>query len=168
MAVTLVRHTTPDVAKGTCYGRTDLLLAPSFETEAAQVLDALPNATGVLSSPLTRCHQLARRIADHVKAELVLSEHWIEMDFGAWEGVPWADIERRDLDAWAAAFMEFNSHGGESVAMLETRVRAALDDTPDGSIVVTHSGCIRAACAIYGIREAWDTDTPFGGFVTLG
>ena len=89
------------------------------------------------------------------------------MDFGRWEGIPWADIPRPDLDAWAADFMQDAGHDGESVAMLETRVRAALSQTPDNAIVVTHSGCIRAACAIRELHDGWDTETPFGGMVTL-
>ncbi|MFP7571440.1 histidine phosphatase family protein [Marivita sp. S2033] len=167
MALTLVRHTTPAVAAGTCYGRTDLALADSFEDEADRVLQTLPSATVVLTSPLQRCTRLARRISDHAELELRPSSGWIEMDFGAWEGVPWADIPRDSLDAWAADFDHFNDHGGESVAMLERRVRAALTAAPPNAIVVTHAGCIKAACAIYGLHQGWNTETVFGGSVTL-
>lgn len=167
MAVTLIRHTTPNVAKGTCYGRSDLGLAKSFGTEAALVLADIPGAEIVVSSPLTRCHQLAQRISAHVTGDLIISSNWIEMDFGSWEGIPWADVPRAGLDAWAADFMRYAGHGGESVADLETRVTQALAATPDNAIVVTHSGCIRTACAIYGIHDGWDTETPFGGKVTL-
>ncbi len=168
MALTLVRHTTPEVAKGTCYGRTDLALAESFETEQKDVLRRLPEATRVVSSPLWRCRQLAARAAAHVSGELTILPHWIEMDFGMWERTPWADIPRDGLDAWAADFLHYDGHGGESVAMLEARIRRALEATPDTSIVVTHSGCIRAACAIHGVYDGWDTDIPFGGAITLG
>lgn len=167
MALTLVRHTTPDVVKGTCYGRTDLPLADSFETELAQVLARVPRAARIVTSPLGRCHRLATHLSLHLGTELRAAEPWIEMDFGAWEGVPWSDIPRSDLDAWAADFMGYAGHGGESVAMLETRIRAALEATPPDTIVVTHSGCIRAVCAILDLQQGWDTDTPFGGVVTI-
>ncbi|MBQ1753914.1 MAG: hypothetical protein II002_03155 [Bacteroidales bacterium] len=35
MEVILLRHTTPDVPVGTCYGQTDVPLKASFEEEAA-------------------------------------------------------------------------------------------------------------------------------------
>ena len=167
MAVTLVRHTTPDVTPGTCYGRTDLGLAESFHQEVAQVLKAIPSASVVMTSPLHRCRYLGEWISREAKLDVRAVELWIEMDFGAWEGVPWADIPRPDLDAWAEDFMHYAGHGGESVAMLEARVRTALSATPDNALVVTHSGCIRAACAILDLHDGWDTETPFGGMVTL-
>ena len=167
MALTLLRHTTPDVVKGTCYGRTDLALADSFETELEQVLAQVPHAQLVVTSPLGRCHRLAERLSRHLSVKLYPVRHWIEMDFGTWEGVPWSGVPRAGLDAWAADFKGYAGHGGESVAMLEARVRHALEVTPDHTIVVTHSGCIRAACAILGLHRGWDTDTPFGGVVRL-
>ncbi|MFP7672749.1 alpha-ribazole phosphatase family protein [Marivita sp. S0852] len=168
MALTLVRHTTPQVAKGTCYGRTDLALADSFATEADTVLASLPDPGLLVSSPLTRCRTLAAHIADHLSHEIVVSEHWIEMDFGLWEGVPWAAIPRDQIDGWAEDFHHFDGHGGESVAMLERRVRAGLESLADNALVVTHAGCIKAACAIFGVNDGWDTDVPFGGMITLG
>lgn len=167
MAITLVRHTTPDVAKGTCYGRTDLALADSFVREAQAVLAAVPPAARVITSPLMRCRHLAAQIAAQQGTALEVQETWIEMDFGAWEGIPWSDISRAALDDWATDFMGYAGHGGESVAMLEARVRAALETVQPDSVVVTHSGCIRAACAILGCKERWDTETPFGGMVVL-
>ncbi|HKK97853.1 MAG TPA: alpha-ribazole phosphatase family protein [Marivita sp.] len=167
MAVTLVRHTTPDVPTGTCYGRTDLGLAASFASEAARVAAAVPRVDMILTSPLTRCRQLALHLQSQSALEMCPIEDWIEMDFGTWEGMLWADIPRDRLDAWAENFMHYSGHGGESVAMLETRVKRALDVTPDNALVVTHSGCIRAACAIYRLHDGWDTETEFGGMVTL-
>ena len=35
MEVILVRHTSVDVPKGTCYGQTDVPVAATFEVEAA-------------------------------------------------------------------------------------------------------------------------------------
>jgi alpha-ribazole phosphatase len=167
MALTLVRHTTPDVAKGTCYGRTDLALADSFEVELRDVRAAIPTAGGVVTSPLTRCHRLADRIATQAGVDVRPEQGWIEMDFGAWEGRAWSDIPRDDLDGWAADFMGYAGHGGESVAMLEERVRTALNATPPDCVIVTHSGCIRAVCAILNLHDGWDTETPFGGIVRL-
>lgn len=167
MALTLLRHTTPLVTPGTCYGATDLALAESFAQEAEAVLDRLPAASCVISSPLTRC----RRLAEHVSAaeglELRIAEPWKEMDFGAWEGQPWDAIPRAELDAWAADFLQFAGHGGESLAQLAARIETGLSAAPRDALVVTHMGCIKAALAARGRPDGWQATLPFGGMVTL-
>ena len=167
MALTLLRHTTPLVAPGTCYGMTDLALADGFEAEAAQVIAMLPEFTAVISSPLRRCRLLAERIALHSGHALRVESHWREMDFGAWEGLAWDAVPRAGLDAWAAAFDTYDGHGGESVAQLADRVAAGLDAAPDGALIVTHMGCIKAALALRGLGGGWDAKLPFSGMVTL-
>jgi alpha-ribazole phosphatase len=64
MALILLRHTTPRVSPGTCYGRTDLDVADSFEAEAETALAALPRFDRIISSPLVRCHKLAGFISE--------------------------------------------------------------------------------------------------------
>ena len=59
----LLRHTTPAVAEGTCYGRLDLPLAESFDTEFEALKAALPAFGRLVSSPLARCRQLAEQLA---------------------------------------------------------------------------------------------------------
>lgn len=167
MALTLLRHSTPEMAKGVCYGATELALAASFVQEAAAIVRDLPRPARIVTSPLSRC----RRLADHLGAlfdlPVQVDPRWREMDFGSWEGQAWDAIPRAALDGWAADFLHFAGHGGESVARLEARVRAALRDTPDGALVVTHAGCIKAACAIRNAREGWDTQPAFGEAVQL-
>jgi len=38
----LIRHTTPKVEKGICYGQTDLNLADTFEQEKERILKIIP------------------------------------------------------------------------------------------------------------------------------
>ncbi|HBF90413.1 MAG TPA: phosphoglycerate mutase, partial [Hyphomonas atlantica] len=49
-------------------------------------------------------------------------------DFGRWEMQPWGDLPRHELDAWANDFLDARPHGGESVAELTARTRAAISD----------------------------------------
>lgn len=165
MALIMVRHTTPRVAKGTCYGRTDLALADSFEAEAAAVAAALGalGATGpILSSPLSRCRLLAAYLGP---AEI--REAFTEMDFGRWEGLAWDAIPRAELDAWAADFLGARPHGGESVAELRDRVAAGIDGLVPGTVIVTHAGVIKAAAAILGHPEGWEIRPRFGEIVAF-
>lgn len=167
VALTLLRHTTPEQHAGLCYGRTDLAIAPSFEAEAAALIPGLPVFSTVLSSPLSRCRHLAERIAKPAGLTVTVVPEWIEMDFGRWEGQRWSDIPRRDLDAWAADFMDYRGHGGESVAMLASRVAQGLDRAPEGALIVTHAGTIKAALAARKQPGAWDHRSDFGTWLTV-
>ena len=165
MALIFVRHTTPRVAPGTCYGRSDLALADSFGAEAEAVAAALArlNPEGpILSSPLSRCLRLAERLGPFAPHGA-----FVEMDFGAWEGQPWDAIPRAELDEWAADFLGARPHGGESVAQLRDRVAAGLEGLPAGSVIVTHAGVIKAAAAILNHPEGWDIKPAFGAIVVF-
>lgn len=168
MALTLLRHTTPAVAPGTCYGMTDLALADTFAAEAQGVLAGLPDGiTRIVASPLTRCQRLATVVSQARGLPLSTDPNWREMDFGAWEGTAWDAIPRAEIDAWAADFMGYAGHGGESVADLRARVASALEAAPENALIVTHSGCVRAAMAIREEGEGWETEIPFGGWLRV-
>ena len=166
----LVRHTRPAVADGVCYGMTDLDLAATFEQETERVVETLPTAQRLVTSPLHRCRRLAERIGTAQGLVPAIDERLREMDFGAWEGVRWDDIPRAELDAWAADFLYARPHGGENVYMLRERTRAAIDDYRRSGlshIVVTHHGVIKAAVARNGDPQAWKTHVEFGGSIRL-
>ena len=170
MALILLRHTTPQVLPGTCYGQLDLPLADTFETEAQSVLETVPEISTIIASPLIRCRTLAERIAQDRALSVTLEPRIIEMDFGSWEGKTWSDIPRPELDQWAGDFMHARPHGGESVAMLTARVQACLQDLTthsDPVLVVTHAGVIKAARATDATADSYATQIEFGGMVTL-
>ncbi len=170
MSLILLRHTRPAIPEGICYGRTDLAPGADFEATAAALAATLPAVAAIRSSPLTRCLRLAERIASARGLALEIDPLLIEMDFGSWETRPWTAIDRTELDAWAADFDHARPHGGESVAMLASRVGAALDASPPADppvLWVTHSGVIRAACALTGAGEGWSTETGFAEWRAL-
>tara|TARA_R110002020_G_scaffold474460_1_gene705846 strand:- start:24948 stop:25484 length:537 start_codon:yes stop_codon:yes gene_type:complete len=170
MALTLLRHTTPAIASGICYGMTDLDVAETFAEEASAVLDALAPPDRIVTSPLTRCRKLAEHVAQSHALPLTVDDRLREMDFGTWEGLPWADIPRAELDHWAADFLHARPHRGESVAMLTARVRAALAEWHDHqshALIVTHAGVIKAALATEATAQGYNTNIGFGRFITL-
>lgn len=70
------------------------------------------------------------------------------MNFGEWEGRPWHEIPRHQLDAWADDVMGYAPPGGESPAAVQRR---ALDfvaglNVPE-AVIVTHAGVIRMLLA---------------------
>ena len=171
MALILVRHTRPDVARGLCYGRLDVGLADTFVDEAAAVLSGLPAVQRVVSSPLSRCRKLANYIAEAIGLPVAIDERLVEMDFGSWEGRPWSTLPASEMDAWATDFMHARPHGGESVAMLQRRVAEALaawSARPGPIAIVTHSGVIKAACSEQGNQARdFSASVDFGGIMTL-
>ncbi|MEM9058023.1 MAG: histidine phosphatase family protein, partial [Pseudomonadota bacterium] len=110
MAVILMRHTRPALGSDVCYGSLDIELADTFEADAAAAIAALPQVDRVVSSPLHRARRLAERIAGERGVPLTVEPRVSEMDFGAWEGQPWADIPRTEIDAWALDFLDARPH----------------------------------------------------------
>ncbi len=142
----LVRHPTPDVAKGICYGRLDLKVV---ETDAqilhAKLTGVLPLDAHLYSSPLIRCAGTANALHAAGWPEPVIDERLAEMHFGDWEGKAWNDIERAQIDAWAADIVNFCPPGGESVRDVAKRALefiAALSFEQD-CILITHAGVMQ-------------------------
>ncbi len=153
MRLFLVRHPQPDVADGTCYGRTDLALAADPAECATALRPLLPNGAPLYSSPLTRCRQLAEQL----HAAPVFDERLLELDFGAWEMQAWASIDRAALDDWAADPLHFAPPGGEAVAALRSRVVEFLALLPDEAVLVAHAGVMKICAAeLAGVApDAW-------------
>ena len=147
MRLHLVRHLQPTVGAGVCYGRSDLPVDPVLLERALPGLVASLPAAPVVASPLVRCAALATRLAPDARFDARL----VELDFGAWEGRRWDDIERAEIDAWAADLAGYRPGGGESVTGMARRIAAFYDDlvreaAPD-TIVVCHAGSIRLLAA---------------------
>lgn len=169
MGLVLLRHTKPDIADGTCYGSTDLKPGVKFTIEAEAALKNLPwKADQILSSPLVRCARLADHISAAHDTAATFHNGLKEMDFGVWEGLRWDNVPIDELNQWANDLLYARPHGGESVHQMQQRALSVLeaedawrDDT--ATLVVTHAGVIRAVLDHAGVRDAWVTQTPYGG-----
>jgi len=140
-----LRHPRPDAPAGLCYGRTDLCTGPGATDEIAAALAETPPLSRVLASPARRCRALAAGLADRDGVALSFDERLWEMDFGAWEGRIWDDIDRAGSDVWADDPWRRAPPGGETFAAVHARVAAALEGLAPGTAVVCHAGPIRAA-----------------------
>ncbi|WP_219415441.1 bifunctional RNase H/acid phosphatase [Pseudonocardia nigra] len=109
---------------------------------AAARLGAVPGIAAVLSSPLRRARQTAAAVAEATGAPLVVRDGLIETDFGAWEGLTFAEARERDPELHASwlGSEEIAPPGGESFAAVGTRVeaeRAAIvEEYPAATVVV--------------------------------
>jgi alpha-ribazole phosphatase len=143
MRLFLIRHPLPDVASGTCYGRSDLALAADPLACAEALRPLLPGDAPLFSSPLERCCRLAELLHPAPRFD----ERLLELDFGAWEMQAWDAIDRAALDAWAADPLHFTPPGGESVADLRTRVRNFLCELTEDAVLVAHAGVMKLCAA---------------------
>jgi len=153
--ILLVRHgQTPANAEGRLLGRAD----PPLDATGVAQAEALAAAAGdwpgpvrVVSSPLRRCTETAAAIAAAVGATVEVDERWIELDYGQLEGTPLAEVPPEVWRAWRSD-LTFRPPGGETLAELGARVRAACDDIEgvagaEEVVVVSHVSPIKAAVA---------------------
>jgi alpha-ribazole phosphatase len=141
----LIRHA-PALTGGRLCGRTDVEADLSDVAALAALAGAVGPADRVVISPARRCRTTASALWPG-KALTVEAALW-EQDFGAWEGMPVAELpdlgplSRADLAAHCAP-------DGESFTDLLARVAPTLLAMPAGrTAIVAHAGTIRAALAL--------------------
>jgi alpha-ribazole phosphatase len=171
MEVFLIRHTAPAIGKGYIYGRTDVPLAESFDTEKALIISKLPPYIDlVISSPSSRCTLLAREIAD----SFVEDERLMELDFGLWEGKSWDTIDRLESERWTNDLINCAPPQGETLYKMNERVMSFWDELLQYShqriAVITHAGVIRLILATVNavsLQSIFDINVNYGDVISL-
>ena len=156
----LVRHgRTSANARGLLLGRDDPPLDDAGRVQAEQVARVV-HADRVISSPLRR----ARATAEAIGGPVEIDERWIELDYGALDGTPTAEVPRETWAEWRADVC-YHPDGGESLVELSARVDEACDELLDEAtrrdvVVVTHVSPVKAAVAWalgVGCEVSWRT-----------
>lgn len=146
MEIYLIRHTTPDIEKGICYGQTDLDLAKNYKKEFKSIHQTIPKGNyKVYSSPLKRCALLAKTFSDTIIYDVRLKE----LDFGDWELQPWHNIPEKVISPWMNDFVNVIVPNGESYIQLSKRVHDFFsnlikENSDQNIVIITHSGVIRS------------------------
>jgi ribonuclease H / adenosylcobalamin/alpha-ribazole phosphatase len=128
----LLRHgQTPMSVQKRYAGRTDAPLTEVGVQQAAAAAKRLASAgLGVIvTSPLLRTVQTAQAVAAVTGAAVVTDDGFRETDFGAWEGLTFAEVRERwpaEITAWLAD-PDVAPPGGESFTDVSARVTEALD-----------------------------------------
>ena len=145
MHIYLIRHTRPAVAKGICYGQSDLDVVETFHEEAAVIKNHLPgDIRKVYSSPLRRC----RLLAEHLFTQPIhFYDDLMELHCGSWEMQHWDEIPKAELRPWMNDFVTVKVPGGESYQDLYNRTVQRYEmikgaETP--AAIVAHGGVIRS------------------------
>lgn len=147
----LVRHgRTQANLEGRLQGRLDQDLDEHGRRQATAVAAFVQDRCEVdfvVSSPLKRAAQTAEAFGRPVE----LDDRWMELAYGEYEGTPHADVPSEVWARWRDD-PNFTPEGGESLATLDERVRAACDDLlrragAANIVVVSHVSPMKSAVA---------------------
>jgi broad specificity phosphatase PhoE len=164
-------------AESRLQGQHDIPLNPRGREQASAVgrtlrarfgagLKALDAAGAFVTSPLSRAREtmeLARAAMGLDPQRYHCEPDLMELNFGAWEGLTWAEatarypkaVRARFADRWNAA-----PPGGESYALLAARLKPWLAALAGDAFVVSHGGVARVLMALAGDAEAAAAETP--------
>src|SRR5437868_503532 len=111
-------------------GRSDPLLTDTGVRQAVAAAKRLASAgiDAIVASPLQRTVQTAEAVAAVTGLPVATEDGFRETDFGAWEGLTFAEVRERwpsEMKAWLAD-PQVAPPGGESFAEVSERVTAAL------------------------------------------
>lgn len=142
----LIRHTTPAVEKGTCYGQADLDVTESFLNEAARIKEYLPaHIQKVYSSPLQRCSKLAQHLFP--SHNISFHDDLKEIHCGEWELKKWDDLPQEVVMPWMNDFVNVRIPGGESYLDLFARTTTIFETIAakkEHAAIVSHGGVLRS------------------------
>jgi broad specificity phosphatase PhoE len=164
----IVRHGETDWnVEGRLQGQKDIQLNGRGRDQAASVGHILRgNYPEVLSfdfvsSPLVRAQdtmQLMRGAMGLDPEGYTLDDRLKELSFGRWEGFTWDEMNGDDAKGRAAREADkwgFCPPGGESYAMLSTRIEGWLADLKAPTVAVTHGGVARVLLGLLaGVAQA--------------
>lgn len=144
------RHPRAQNVDGRCIGSTDVRVDRRRAKRLAHRIRRHARRHGlprlVITSPLRRSADVGRWLAtwgwEH-RIDAALAE----LDFGAWDGLRWSEVDAEAIDAWCADFMDLAPGGGEALAALFERCRGFVDALPPRvtCCAVGHAGWITAA-----------------------
>lgn len=102
----------------------------------------------ICTSDLQRAIQTTQVIAEQRNCPIVLEPRLREVYFGSWEGLTYAEIQRRDpevLAEWESNFLEVHPPDGETLTQLAQRVNLVLQEirqkySEQKVLLVSHAG----------------------------
>jgi probable phosphoglycerate mutase len=154
----LIRHALTDSVGKHLSGRTaGIFLSEKGRLQAQQLAELIADLpiSAIYSSPLERAVETAAPLAQLLKLETNIDEHFLEIDFGQWTNLGLKELENDKT------FQQFNSFrsctripGGELMLEAQARMINGLEHLgrkyENKTIaVISHSDMIKAAVAYY-------------------
>ncbi len=172
MEIYLVRHTTPNIEKGICYGQSDIGITESFDAEVIKIHQNIPisEISKIYCSPLQRCKLLAQTC----NKPIFFDNRLKEMDFGDWELKSWNTINPKELDPWMKDFVTTKVPNGESYIQLQKRMLDFYADlnllSDEKIIIITHAGPIRALLSYLrniDLKDSFSINVTYGEVIKI-
>ena len=146
----LVRHGRTELnAGGLLQGRVDPALDDVGRAQAAALarVPLIAGASRTVCSPLLRAQETAAALG----LPVTVDDRWTELDYGSWEGRPFAQVPPEEWARWQAD-PTWSPPGGESLSAVAARVHPAVaclaaEATAADVVVVTHVSPIKSAVA---------------------
>lgn len=110
----------------------------------------------VITSSLDRAIHSGQIIGELEKSELVILEDLKELNFGAWEGLHFSEIEKNynsDWLGWCKDWINYCIPGGESFTQFYNRVKKTLESLLKAYVdktvlLITHEGTMKVIATI--------------------
>jgi probable phosphoglycerate mutase len=162
----LIRHGETDWnAAGRLQGGQDIDLNDTGRAQAAVVARVLRRLTPrwadlpYLASPMRRTRETMRLLRLELGLapdDFATDPRLTEIRFGDWEGLTWGEVQAREPEAARARERDkwhFVPPGGESYEMLLARIAPVIHALPEGCVMVSHGGVMRAALVALGLAK---------------
>lgn len=157
-AVWMVRHA-PVRASRLCYGQSNVATRVDANRAADSIESALRKREAgpwdeLWSSPWERTERVAAVLSARSGVPARSDARLSELSFGAWEGIPFGEIEAHDRERfteWVRSYETIAPPGGETADQLVARVADWLSEIENSRktvLAVAHAGTIRAARAV--------------------
>jgi broad specificity phosphatase PhoE len=150
--IAFVRHgeTKPN-RDGLLLGRSDVALTDRGRAQAERLAQSFTDSgvARVLTSPLRRACDTAAPVATACGVSLEVDERLIEIDYGEWEGQPFAELDPEVVARWRRD-ADFTPPDGESLVVVADRMGSFCDErlaagTGEVVVAVSHVSPIKAA-----------------------
>ncbi len=153
---TLLRHGKVE-GEAALYGHTDIALSAQGRSQLENAIEKIHAdlvIDNITTSPLLRCAIIAQQFSAKYQTPLQLDSQLKEMNFGAWDGIPFAELDNewQQLEAfWNSPFLT-HPPAGETLAAFAERVIGAWEsltkkNSGQHTLVVCHGGVIRIILA---------------------
>ena len=118
-------------------GRTEAALDPEGFDQIGRVAGYLKSSPPqrIYSSPLKRCRDSASVIGEAYGLEVRIEESLREMDFGALDGLHFAEVRERfpkEAEAWYSDLADYRLPRAETMSEVQQRAWAALETIVEG------------------------------------
>jgi alpha-ribazole phosphatase len=151
----LVRHGSTS-GPAALNGHTDAHVTLAEQIDIAECVIAQLDFKRIITSPLSRCYELAQQVSkiNKMHQPVDIEPRLMEIDFGDYDGVPFDDIPEQDwntLDLFWKNPWRYPLPNAETMTQFSQRVvevwQEILRSSQSDTLIVTHGGVIRVILA---------------------